>query len=235
MSFFGDLERFASDLYPYRSPIAVVAVVVIAAVTAFAYRSRWHQALWRHKLATAAVVALVLAAAVPTGWYTLSPLWERSYLEEATPLGSVTVQMGPAEGGPSVTEPGQAPKGNGPSSTPAEEPFTARIAQRGEFRGADEFHFGRGQALLIETAPGRYTLRFESFSVRNGPDLFVYLSPDAADFGDGALNLGRLKATDGAFNYEVPAGVDIAGFRSAIVWCRQFSVLFAVAALEEIQ
>src|SRR3989304_887301 len=45
-----------------------------------------------------------------------------------------------------------------------------------------------------------------------------------------ALNLGRLKATDGAFNYEIPAGIDLKGVKSVVVWCRQFDVLFAVAA-----
>jgi len=43
---------------------------------------------------------------------------------------------------------------------------------------------------------------------------------------------GRLKATDGAFSYELPAGTDPAEFASAIVWCKQFSHLFAVAPFE---
>jgi hypothetical protein len=121
----------------------------------------------------------------------------------------------------------------GPTATatapPATPGFERRVVQQGEFAGADHLRCGRGTALLIETAAGRYTLRFEEFSVRNGPDLFVYLSPDAGGFADGALNLGELKATDGAFNYGVPAGTDVAQFRSAVVWCRQFSVLFATA------
>ena len=106
-----------------------------------------------------------------------------------------------------------------------------RVTHSGEFTGADAFHFGSGRALLIETAPGAYTLRFEEFSVRNGPDLFVYLSPSAEGDADGSLNLGELKATDGAFNYDVPPGSDVSQFKSAIIWCRQFSVLFAVAPL----
>ena len=61
--------------------------------------------------------------------------------------------------------------------------------------------------------PGVYTLRLEDFSVRNGPDLFVYLSPDAAGYTDDALELGRLKATDGSFNYELPPGTDPADVR----------------------
>ena len=39
-----------------------------------------------------------------------------------------------------------------------------------------------GTASIIEIAPGRYHLRLDDFSVRNGPDLFVYLSPEHADF-----------------------------------------------------
>jgi hypothetical protein len=107
----------------------------------------------------------------------------------------------------------------------------AKVVAKGEFMGADDFHFGEGQALLIETAPGSYVLRFENFSVRNGPDLFVYLSPAAEGDLDGALKLGGLKGTDGAFNYDVPPGTDISTFRSAVVWCDQFAVLFATAPL----
>ena len=59
----------------------------------------------------------------------------------------------------------------------------------GAFHGTDEFHFGRGTASIIETARGRFTLRLDDFSVRNGPDLFVYLSPAADDYAKGALEV----------------------------------------------
>jgi hypothetical protein len=104
-----------------------------------------------------------------------------------------------------------------------------QVIEQGEFQGADDFHFGEGQALLIETEPGKYILRFEDFSVRNGPDLFVYLSPDPEGYDDGAIKLGGLKGTDGAFNYDVPEGTDVSQFKSAVIWCDQFSVLFATA------
>jgi len=83
----------------------------------------------------------------------------------------------------------------------------------------------------MESAPGAYTLRFKDFSVRNGPDLFVYLSPAAKGYRAGALELGKLKATDGSFSYALPAGTDPAIFASAVIWCKQFSVQFAVAPL----
>lgn len=59
----------------------------------------------------------------------------------------------------------------------------------------------------------------------------MYLSPRADGYADGSLELGVLKATDGSFNDEIPAGTDLAAFRSAVVWCRAFSVLFATAPL----
>ena len=103
----------------------------------------------------------------------------------------------------------------------------------GSFHGSDDFHFGRGTATIVETAPGRYRLRFADFSVRNGPDLYVYLSPSADGYADGSLELGKLKATDGAFGYDLPAGTDPADFASAVVWCKQFSHLFATASLAD--
>jgi hypothetical protein len=99
--------------------------------------------------------------------------------------------------------------------------------------GADEFHFGRGTVRLIQTAAGGYVVRLENFEVRNGPDLYVYLSPSVDGSVDGAVDLGRLKADKGNQNYDVPPGTDAEGARSVVIWCRQFSVLFATARLSE--
>ena len=117
--------------------------------------------------------------------------------------------------------------------TPTTAPFTASTIASGTFSGTDDFHFGHGTASIVEVEPGRYHLRLADFSVRNGPDLFVYLSPDAGGFADHALELGKLKATDGSFGYDVPDGVDPTRFRSALIWCKQFSHLFAVATFDE--
>ena len=75
--------------------------------------------------------------------------------------------------------------------TPAATPFAATTVATGEFSGTDDFHFGDGTASIIEVEPGRYHLRLDDFSVRNGPDLFVYLSPDADGYADDALELGQ--------------------------------------------
>jgi hypothetical protein len=54
---------------------------------------------------------------------------------------------------------------------------------------------------------------------------------DADGYTSDSLELGRLKATDGSFNYRLPAGTDPAEFASALIWCKQFAHLFAVAPL----
>ncbi len=224
MNIFAELERFFSEVvYPNRWPVLAGVLLAAAAAAAIGYRRGWHRTLWRHRLATALVAVPLVAGAVPLGSYLLSPLIERSYVNEASPLAAS------AEGSGMTAAPTPSVE---PASMPAP-PFAPRVAFEGQFQGADDFHFGRGKALLIETAPGRYALRVEEFSVRNGPDLFVYLSPDQGGGNEGALNLGRLKATDGAFNYEVPPGTDVSRYRTAIVWCRRFSVLFAAAPLME--
>jgi hypothetical protein len=105
-----------------------------------------------------------------------------------------------------------------PASPP---PAPTPLERSGSFSGADDFHFGRGTARLIETGPGTYIVRFEDFSVRNGPDLFVYLSPDPAGYADGAIELGRLRATDGSFNTPVPDGADVSAVRSVVIWCKE--------------
>jgi hypothetical protein len=236
LSVFGDLEEFiADDLYPYRYVITPLLVLAGMAAAYVAYRLGAHLYLWKHRLPSTIVGVPLIVVSLVAGNYLLSPLWERSFLDEKSPLAA---QQGP--GGLSIvagstgnatsgydSSGGQAATGQQTAS------FQPKVAYAGEFRGADDFHFGRGDAQIIETAPGEYVLRFENFSVRNGPDLFVYLSEDA----DGrrvseTLNLGGLKATDGAFNYEIPASVDLSKVKSAVVWCKQFGVLFAHAELK---
>lgn len=236
---FGRFEEFFSEVvYPAWPLWAVAAAAATIGVAYLAYARGWHRAALRHPLMTSVALAAVLAVAAPAGYYTLSPLFERSVACEANPLAGAGAGSDECDGRLVAT--GAAPT---PRATPAtaggptapttaatpELPFEARVASMGEFHGADEFHFGRGKALLVEAAPGQYVLRFEEFSVRNGPDLYVYLSADAEGYGEQPLELGTLKATDGAFNYEVPAGTDVSRFKSALVWCRQFAVLFAVA------
>ncbi len=167
---------------------------------------------------------MVLVATLgPIAWYLGSPLFIRSSLAEPAPSGL------PAPSAESMASHEPLPSDSTAPSSDVEAPEATRA---GSFVGADEFHFGSGTALLIETAPGEWIVRFEDFSVRNGPDLFVYLSPDADGYVEDAVEVGVLKATDGSFNTDVPAGTNVGEMRSVVIWCKQFAVQFAVAVLQ---
>jgi len=217
VSFIGDLERlFATSLYPLRVPLAVGLALAVLGLAVLARRRGWFAAARRHPGRSAALGIVALAIGVPVAWYLGSPLFIRTELFEPPPAGAIGSALPNTSATPGTDD---TP---GPAST---------VVSSGSFQGADEFHFGQGVASIVETGTGRFTLRFDDFSVRNGPDLYVYLSPDAGGYAEGAVELGTLKATDGAFGYELPAGLDPFDFASAVIWCKQFAVLFAVAPL----
>ncbi len=224
----GFLENITSDLYPYRFVITPILVLASLGAGYFAYLKGLHLVLLRHRLPTILIGVPVLVVALVVGDYMLSPLWERTRLDEESPI-ALAATAGSSD---SLTSSDSADSESmsEPDTSATSGDTDAMVVQSGQINGTDDFHFGSGDAVIIETSPGEYVLRFENFSVRNGPDLYVYLSedPDGRSV-DEALNLGTLKATDGAFNYEIPAGIDISKIRSAVVWCKQFAVLFAHA------
>jgi hypothetical protein len=197
------------------------------AILGLAIRRGWFPAARRHPGRTGAIVAVALAIGLPITWYLVSPVFLRTSLveaEDAVPILAPATSPDrtaapiptPATSAPATVRPSLAPTA-APSPTTEPTAFRPAVVATGSFHGSDDFHFGRGTATIVETAPGRYRLRFADFSVRNGPDLYVYLSPSADGYADGSLELGRLKATDGAFGYDLPPGTDPADFASAVV------------------
>jgi len=203
MSIFGDIERLLAALYPLRVPIFIGGLIVLVGLAILARRRRWDLTVRRHPRVSAAILAAVLIVGLPLGWILGSPIFIRTELAEGAPTAA----------------------GANETDTPS------GTVLSGSLSGEDEFHFASGTVTLIETAPDTYVLRFEGISVRNGPDLFVYLSPSEEGYTADALELGGLKASDGSFNYEVPPGTDITRFKSAVIWCKAFSVQFATATL----
>ena len=226
MEILGDLERaFASAIYPNRVLVAIVAVLLVAGLAYVAWRRRWDRAARRHPRGTIAGLLIAIAILGPLGWYLGSPLVLSRTIDEPPPVAAATSPT-----------PSTAPATPEPVATPSPTERASSAPPLGErsgsFSGADEFHFGSGTARLIETAPGVFTVRLEDFAVRNGPDLFVYLSPSADGYADGAIELGSLKADRGNQNYEVPVGTDVSSAGSVVIWCKQFAVLFATAPLD---
>jgi hypothetical protein len=160
-------------------------------------------------------IALLLALAVPAlafGAYWFAPwkLFVDEHVDEAPP-GLVAPAMAAAA-------------------------RASRVISSGAFRGLE--HETTGAAEVIEGADGALTLRLEDLRTSNGPELVVILSPTPATtdswtvYGKGdILTLGPLKGNVGSQNYAIPAGTDLSRYRSAVVWCRRFSVAFGAAPL----
>ena len=115
-----------------------------------------------------------------------------------------------------------------PESVSAEELATA------SFVSLDHETTGR---VRILDGDGTRVVRLEDLATSNGPDLYLYLStndvsgPEGA-FDDDIVNLGRLKGNLGDQNYDVPAGTDLARYRSVLIWCDRFDSAFGAAALD---
>jgi hypothetical protein len=217
-------------IWEQRVLLGAVGAVVALLGAVVAWRRGWLRVARRHPLRTGALVVAGFAVALPVGWYLISPLFIRTELVEEPVPGVVVGGASPTPAPDMTLAPDSGSPMPGAGSPSPDVPALA--SRRGQFVGADDFHFGRGTVLLAETAPGEWAIRFEGFSVRNGPDLFVYVSPDPAGYAVGAVEIARLRATDGSFNTPVPAGLDLSNAGSILIWCKQFSTLFAVATLE---
>lgn len=108
---------------------------------------------------------------------------------------------------------------------------TATQEASGTFVDGDALHKGSGTATIYRTETGPI-VKFEDFSVTVGPDLFVYLTKNdfraKKELGE-FISLGNLKSNKGEQIYNLPANYQ--DFKTVLVWCRAFGVLFAYAPL----
>jgi hypothetical protein len=164
--------------------------------------------------------ALVAAIVTAVAWYLASPLVIRTYTNEALPSPATSPD---ASGFGSTTGLTSVP---GPTVGP-------RVVRSGELNFVDSLHNGMGPVRIVEVG-GRRVVRFEDVVITNAPDVHVYLSRETGGRWDEGTSfyLGALKATNGSFNYELPETVDVAGYRSVVVWCRAFRVLITWADLQ---
>jgi hypothetical protein len=121
-----------------------------------------------------------------------------------------------------------------PSVATASGAPTARTLYRGALRSLE--HPSSGRVEVIALADGSRILRLEQLRTSNGPDLRIYISaaPASGDwhgYDREYVDLGALKANLGSQNYAIGNAIDLARYRSAVIWCRRFKVGFAVAPL----
>jgi hypothetical protein len=102
-------------------------------------------------------------------------------------------------------------------------------------------HPTQGNASIYQIADGSRILRFTNFTTSNGPDVHVYMvaadnpndnaSVQHADY----IDLGVIKGNVGDQNYTLGSNVDLAKYRSVVVWCKRFSFNFGYAPLTPAQ
>lgn len=175
-----------------------------------------------YRIAGAAAVGL---AGLALAWYLGSPLFIRTYVSEDLPAAGLRTPaptFGTAP--PNASEPM-------PSATAAQGDAPAVLA-RGELGFVDNLHNGKGEVRIVRVGDRR-VVRFESVAITNAPDIHIYLSKDTGGryVEANTVYLGPLKATNGSFNYEIPASVDLTQYKSVVVWCRAFTTLITWADL----
>ena len=167
-------------------------------------------------------IVLFIVIVVIFAWWNIRPLLVSDVVDEAFP--PVIEEMNQEEIDAMTEE----------EKIAMEKKIAPVLTASGNFQGADDFHQGSGQASIYQQADGSYFLRFENFSVINGPDLKVYLveeqNPSESQVTAG-FNLGKLKGNKGNQNYVIPAGVDPADYGSVVIYCKFFKFSFATANL----
>ena len=182
-------------------------------------------------------IIVVLFALIPVAWYFISPALDVVEVNETSPL----VEQQPLELSPEdalytmnastraeFDAAVKAMKKN-ESKMSDNQPSSMKIIARGVFQ--ERAHDVDGTALLIETPMGK-VLRFEDFETVNGPELHIYLSTDLSN--KDVIDLGKIKATKGNVNYDLPRDVDVTTYNNVLIWSKPFEVLFSYAELEDI-
>lgn len=208
--------------------------------------SAW--AMVRRHPGRSAAAGMVLAALLGFALYWFAPwnLFIDRRVDEALPAAPAAGadeevdgegSDGPAEAADDAEE-GDVAAGADEGGDPAEpaEPAEPAPLARGRFQGLE--HATSGTAVVLELEDGTRYLRLQGLDTSNGPDLRVLLSdqPLSDDWhvwADGDhLDLGPLKGNLGSSNYEIPPDADLSSFRTAVIWCRRFTVGFGVAPLD---
>ena len=94
--------------------------------------------------------------------------------------------------------------------------------QTSQFQSIKGFN-AKGKVMTIATGEKTF-LRFEGFSVTNGPSLFVYLTK-SGDVNSG-YEVGKLKANQGNFHYDV-TGINTFEYNVVVIYSKSFEMYYA--------
>ncbi len=94
-----------------------------------------------------------------------------------------------------------------------------------------------GTARIVTENGQRYLVLDSAFRTNDqGPDLHVLLDtaakpPQAYRNYSSYVNLGKLQKFSGTQRYPIPAAIDVADFKSVVIWCRMANATFGYAPL----
>lgn len=115
------------------------------------------------------------------------------------------------------------------------EPFVVRA---GSFTVIDNLHRGEGAANVYRVNDDQLALRFEDFSVSNGPDLAIVLSQSSVPrtSADALLpthvDLGPLKSAEGEQTYPIPEETNLNLYKSVVIYSTSLNIIYTSAELE---
>jgi hypothetical protein len=118
--------------------------------------------------------------------------------------------------------------------------FKKQGGRQGLFVKIDPIHKGNGTAYLLPNRLGDETresiLVFDDdVKITQGPDLWVYLSTNDNVKKEGLgefIDLGLIKGNKGGQSYVISSTIaNLGHYRSTVILCKQFSVLFSFATL----
>lgn len=207
--------------------VAAVAVIVLAVVSLFAFRP-WSSGGDTQEAIDEALPTPVGAAAVPGEQ-------EPSATPAPTPQAPAT--SAEPEPAPAPAEKSDEPttEASAPKPTKAPQPQITELAS-GQFEDAE--YDTNGTARIVELTDGSRFLRIENFSTSQAPVIQVAFSNAPSGGAWGSYDdvrfapIGTLKALSGNQNYEIPAGLDLGGFNSVVIWCDKYDVALGTAPVQ---
>jgi len=111
-------------------------------------------------------------------------------------------------------------------------PLTA-LAQASEEKPFVKKRYTIHGSAKVEMVDGKPNLVFsEDFKTKNGPDLKLYLSKSplstlsAQDVDMSAVRLSVLKSHKGSQRYSIPAEIDLSEYKSVVIQCEAYTVLW---------
>lgn len=113
------------------------------------------------------------------------------------------------------------------------------IVGRGAFTQVDEVRWASGNVVIYEQADGSKVVRFEDFTVVNGPELRVMLTAKSSEaltqdpsLGITDIDLGPLHGNIGSQNYLLPPEINIRSYSRVAIVSSALNIVYSIAPLQ---